>query len=57
MALDLKMISEGLGHHEGELALEQVIEVARHAYANTFFYDIVISLPKYSAVFLYEDSL
>lgn len=53
MALTLKMISEGLGRHQGELALEQAIEVARYAYANTIFYDVVISLPKYSAVFFY----
>ena len=32
MALTLKMISEGLGRHQSELALEQVIEVARYAY-------------------------
>lgn len=53
ISIVLKGVSNGLGHHEVQVAPEKLAQAAKWIYAWWITTDLAITLPKYSAIFFY----
>ncbi len=53
LSILLQWVSDGLGHHTSQLSPEETALGPKYLYAAIYFYDLGISLPKYSAILFY----
>ena len=47
------LVSTGFGHHDSQLASENVLSMVKYLFVQDFFYQIAITIPKYSALLFY----